>query len=95
MSEFTGVKPAEFDAMTSKHAEAARRLEELARALHGELRRAGLDTSPAARLRQLAGRVTTQAEDLRQRQALVHELQRQKVVFGMFTQRTAATTKSA
>ncbi|GAA3531657.1 hypothetical protein GCM10022419_008330 [Nonomuraea rosea] len=85
MTEFTGVKPAQFDAMAGKHAEAARRLDELARALHGELQSAGLDTSPAARLRQLAGRVTTQAEDLRRRQRLVHELQRQRVTFGTST----------
>ncbi|MFC4112978.1 hypothetical protein [Nonomuraea zeae] len=68
--------------MAGRHAEAARRLDELARSLHGELRSAGLDTSPAARLRQLAGRVTSQAEDLRRRQRLVHELQRQQVTFG-------------
>ncbi|MEV0345321.1 hypothetical protein AB0H88_06125 [Nonomuraea sp. NPDC050680] len=85
MTEFTGVKPAEFDTMASKHTETARQLEELAHALHSELQSAGLDTSPAARLRQLAGRVTTQAEDLRRRQKLVHELQRQKVTFGMST----------
>ncbi|HUR09566.1 MAG TPA: hypothetical protein VM347_44000 [Nonomuraea sp.] len=85
MTEFTGVKQPEFDTMASKHTEAARRLEELAQALHSELQSAGLDTSPAARLRQLAGRVTTQAEDLRRRQKLVHELQRQKVTFGMST----------
>src|SRR4051812_36349981 len=85
MTEFTGVKLAEFDTMASKHTETARRLEELAQALHSELQSAGLDTSPAARLRQLAGRVTAQAEDLRRRQKLVHELQRQKVTFGMST----------
>lgn len=85
MTEFTGVKQTDFDTMASKHTEAARRLEELAQALHSELQSAGLDTSPAARLRQLAGRVTTQAEDLRRRQKLVHELQRQKVTFGMST----------
>ncbi|WP_433439900.1 hypothetical protein [Nonomuraea sp. CA-141351] len=85
MTEFTGVKLPEFDTMTSKHTEAARRLEELAQALHSELQSAGLDSSPAARLRQLAGRVTTQAEDLRRRQKLVHELQRQRVTFGRST----------
>ncbi|TDD21339.1 hypothetical protein [Nonomuraea diastatica] len=85
MTEFTGVKQPDFDTMTSKHIEAARRLEELAQALHSELRSAGLDTSPAAQLRQLAGRVTTQAEDLRRRQKLVHELQRQKITFGRST----------
>ncbi|MER6944940.1 hypothetical protein ABT294_13030 [Nonomuraea sp. NPDC000554] len=85
MTEFTGVKQAEFDTMASKHTEAARRLEELAQTLHTELQSAGLDPSPAARLRQLAGRITTQAEDLRRRQKLVHELQRQKVTFGRST----------
>lgn len=82
MSGFTGVKPAEFDTMTRKHTEAAGRLEELSQALHRELTTAGLDTTPALRLRELAARVTKQAEDLRRRQKLVHELQRQKVTFG-------------
>jgi hypothetical protein len=85
MTEFSGVKQPEFDTMTGRHAQAAQQLEELARRLHGELQGAGLDTSPAARLRELAGRVTTQAEDLRRRQKLVHELQRQKVSFGTST----------
>ncbi|NRQ35620.1 hypothetical protein HII36_27855 [Nonomuraea sp. NN258] len=83
MSEFTGVKQPEFDTMTSKHTEAARRLEELAQSLHRELQSAGLDTSPAARLRQLAARITGQADDLRRRQKMVHELQQKKVIFGM------------
>ena len=64
MTDFTGVA-ASFDKMASKHTQAARRLEELAQALHRELQSAGLDTSLAARFRELAGRVTTQAEDLR------------------------------
>ncbi|MGN9781796.1 hypothetical protein ACTMTF_10235 [Nonomuraea sp. ZG12] len=85
MTEFSGVKQPEFDTMTGRHAQAARQLEELARRLHGELQGAGLDTSPATRLRELAGRVTTQAEDLRRRQKLVRELQRQKVSFGTST----------
>ncbi|MEV4220978.1 hypothetical protein [Nonomuraea sp. NPDC049725] len=85
MSGFTGVKPAQFDAMTSAHTQAARRLEQLAQALHRELHAAGLDTTPATRLRDLATRVTTQAGDLRRRQRLVHELQRQKVTFGTST----------
>ncbi|MGW0806713.1 hypothetical protein [Nonomuraea sp. NPDC002799] len=85
MTEFTGIKQPEFDTMATKHTEAARKLDELAQALHGELQSAGLDTSPAARLRQLAGRVTAQAEDLRRRQKLVHELQRQKITFGSST----------
>lgn len=85
MSDFSGVKQPEFDTMTSKHTQTASQLQELAQALHKELQSAGLDAAPAARLRQLAGRVTTQAEDLRRRQKLVHELQRQKVTFGRST----------
>lgn len=85
MSGFSGVKQAEFDTMTTKHTQAAGQLEELAQKLHRELQGAGLDTAPAARLRKLAGRITTQAEDLRRRQKLAHELQRQKVTFGRST----------
>ncbi|MEW9548024.1 hypothetical protein [Nonomuraea sp. NPDC050783] len=82
MTEFAGVRQPEFDMMAARHAEAARRLEELARALHGELCGAGLDTSPAVLLHALAGRVTAQADDLRRRQRLVRELQQQKITFG-------------
>ncbi|MFG1943697.1 hypothetical protein [Nonomuraea sp. NPDC048826] len=85
MSGFSGVKQVEFDTMTSKHTQAAGQLAELAQKLHRELQGAGLDTAPAARLRELAQRVTKQAEDLRRRQKLVHELQRQKVTFGRST----------
>ncbi len=79
MTDFSGVKQPDFDTMAGKHTQAAGRLAELAQSLHRELQGAGLDTSLAARLRELAGRITTQAEDLRRRQQLVHELQRQRV----------------
>ncbi|MFI7451329.1 hypothetical protein ACIBQX_27790 [Nonomuraea sp. NPDC049714] len=85
MTDFSGVKQPDFDTMAGKHTQAAGQLAELAQALHCELQGAGLDTSLAARLRELAGRVTTQAEDLRRRQKLVHELRRQKVSFGTST----------
>ncbi|WP_327102495.1 hypothetical protein [Nonomuraea glycinis] len=85
MTDFSGVKQPDFDTMAGKHTQAAGRLAELAQSLHRELQGAGLDTSLAARLRELAGRVTTQAEDLRRRQQLVHELQRQKVSIGTST----------
>ncbi|MET8001159.1 hypothetical protein [Nonomuraea glycinis] len=85
MTDFSGVKQPDFDTMAGKHTQAAGRLAELAQSLHRELQGAGLDTSLAARLRELAGRITTQAEDLRRRQQLVHELQRQKVSIGMST----------
>ncbi|MEV5407469.1 hypothetical protein AB0K60_01345 [Thermopolyspora sp. NPDC052614] len=82
-SDFTGVKLPEFDVMAAKHTQAADRLEELARALHRELQGAGLDTTPAARIRELAAQVGRQAEDLRRRQVLIQEMQREKVAFGL------------
>ncbi|OUC91530.1 hypothetical protein [Streptosporangium minutum] len=84
-SGFTGVKQPEFDTMAGKHTQAAGRLEQLAEALYGELQSAGVDTSPALRLRELAGRVGKQADDLRRRQALIREMEQQKVSFGTST----------
>ncbi|MFI6796732.1 hypothetical protein [Streptosporangium canum] len=84
-SGFTGVKQPEFDTMAGKHTQAAGRLEQLAQALYGELQSAGVDTSPALRLRELAGRVGKQADDLRRRQALIREMEQQKVGFGTST----------
>ncbi|MBG0816009.1 hypothetical protein [Planomonospora sp. ID82291] len=83
--QFTGVRQPEFDTMTGRHAQAAERLERLAQALYGELRGAGLDTSPAVRLRELSRRVATQAEDLRRRQDLIRKMEQQKVGLGMNT----------
>ncbi|WP_067171348.1 hypothetical protein [Microtetraspora niveoalba] len=82
---FTGVKQPDFDTMTAGHTRAAGQLDRLAQALYGELQGAGLDTGPALRLRDLARRVGTQAEDLRRRQAMVHEMERQQVAFGVCT----------
>ncbi|MET9063992.1 hypothetical protein ACWDR1_00400 [Streptosporangium sandarakinum] len=84
-ADFTGVKQPEFDTMAGKHTQAAGQLERLAQSLYGELQGAGLDTAPALRLRELAGRVGKQAEDLRRRQALVREMEKQDVVFGTST----------
>lgn len=82
---FTGVKPVAFDLMTSRHAQAADRLEELAQMLHGELRNVGADPTPALRIRELAGQVGRQAEDLRRRQQLIRQLQQEKITFGFST----------
>ncbi|WP_066939638.1 hypothetical protein [Microtetraspora fusca] len=82
---FTGVKQPDFDTMTAGHTRAAGQLDRLAQALYGELQGAGLDTGPALRLRDLARRVGTQAEDLRRRQAMIQEMERQRVAFGTCT----------
>lgn len=84
-AEFSGVRQPEFDTMTGRHTQAAGRIEQLAESLYGELRGAGLDTAPALRLRELAGRVGKQAEDLRRRQALIREMEQQKISFGTST----------
>lgn len=79
---FTGVKQPAFDMLVSKHSSAGSQLDVLAARLWAELNLAGLDTSPAIRIREIAKRVNTQAEDLRRRQRLVHEMVRQGVSFG-------------
>ena len=83
--DFCGVKRPEFDTMTAKHTAAASQLDQLAQRLYGELSQAGLDVTPATRMRELAHRVRLQAEDLRRRQRLITELERQKIVFGACT----------
>ncbi|MET8333477.1 hypothetical protein [Streptosporangium canum] len=84
-AEFSGVRQPEFDTMAGRHTQAAGRIEQLAESLYGELHGAGLDTAPALRLRELAGRVGKQAEDLRRRQALIREMEQQKISFGTST----------
>lgn len=78
---FAGVRQPEFDTLTGKHTQAAGRLEQLAQSLYGELQGAGLDTAPALRIRELAGRVGKQAADLRRRQTLIRELERERISF--------------
>lgn len=80
---FTGVRQPSFDSLVTKHSSAGSQLESLASTLWTELSKAGLDTSPAVRIREIARRVSTQAEDLRRRQRLVHEMVRQKAGFGI------------
>jgi hypothetical protein len=80
---FTGVKQPEFDTLVSKHSSAGSQLDSLASILWAELHKAGLDTSPAMGVREIAKRVNTQAEDLRRRQRLVHEMVRQGVSLGL------------
>ncbi|MFG1701376.1 hypothetical protein [Nonomuraea sp. NPDC049309] len=87
--DFSGVKQPEFDLMTARHASAAERLASLAGLLYGELSRAGLDTSAASRIKAIAERAERQAADLRRRQQLARDLEKEKVVFG--TRTTAGT----
>jgi hypothetical protein len=83
--DFVGVKQAAFDTMAGRHSRAASQLDQLAQALWAELNKAQLDTSPALRIRDMAGRVRKQAADLQRRQRLVHEMERQKITFGFKT----------
>ncbi|MDN3352635.1 hypothetical protein [Actinomadura sp. DC4] len=78
---FVGVRQPTFDAMVGRHTRAAAQIDQLAQALWAELNRVQLDTSPAIRLRAMAGRLRAQATDLQRRQRLVHEMERQKIDF--------------
>ncbi|MEV0312308.1 hypothetical protein [Nonomuraea fuscirosea] len=79
---FSGVKLPEFDTLVNRHTAAARQMEELASRLYGELTSAGLDTTPAERIRKLAAQVGQEAEDLRNRQRIVREIERNKITLG-------------
>ncbi|MFB9834859.1 hypothetical protein [Actinoallomurus acaciae] len=75
-ASFVGVRQPAFDAMVSGHVRAAAQIDRLAQALWAELNSAQLDTSPAIRIREVAGRLREQATDLQRRQRLVHEMER-------------------
>ncbi|MEV5498739.1 hypothetical protein AB0M50_25395 [Nonomuraea fuscirosea] len=79
---FSGVKLPEFDTLVARHTAVARQMEELASQLYGELTSAGLDTTPAERIRKLAAQVGQEAEDLRKRQRIVREIERHKITLG-------------
>ncbi|MFG1947757.1 hypothetical protein [Nonomuraea sp. NPDC048826] len=72
----------EFDTLVTRHTAAATQMEELASRLYRELTSAGLDTTPAERIRKLAAQVEQEAEDLRKRQRIVREMERHKIAFG-------------
>jgi hypothetical protein len=78
---FSGVKLPEFDTLVTRHTAAAMQMQELASLLYGELTSAGLDASPAERIRKLAAQVGQEAEDLRRRQHIVREMERHKISF--------------
>ncbi|GAA3112748.1 hypothetical protein [Nonomuraea salmonea] len=79
---YSGVKLPEFDTLVARHTAAATQMEELAARLYQELTGAGLDTTPAERIRKLAAQVGQEAEDLRKRQRIVREMERHKIAFG-------------
>ncbi|TXK33925.1 hypothetical protein [Nonomuraea sp. C10] len=79
---FSGVKLPEFDMLVTRHTAAAAQMEKLASLLYGELTSAGLDTTPAERIRKLATQVGQEADDLRKRQRIVREIERHKITLG-------------
>lgn len=83
--DFVGVTQPAFDAMVDGHARAAAQIDQLAQALWAELNKANVDPSPAIRIRDVAARLREQAADLQRRRRLVHEMERQKINFGLCT----------
>lgn len=83
--DFVGVTQPTFDAMVDGHTRAVERIGRLAQVLWGELTKANLDPSPAIRIRDMTARLREQSADLRRRQRLVHEMERQKINFGLCT----------
>ncbi|MFF4625815.1 hypothetical protein, partial [Nonomuraea jabiensis] len=74
---YSGVKQPEFDTLVTRHTTAALQLEGLATVLYGELTAAGLNTEPALRIRAMAKEVSAEVEDLRRRQRVIHEMERE------------------
>jgi hypothetical protein len=72
---FTGVRQPAFDYLVSSQARAAPVLDRLAGDLWSQLRRLGVDTSPALRIRALATVTRGQAADLRNRQEKLRPLE--------------------
>ncbi|MBO2450499.1 hypothetical protein J4573_25580 [Actinomadura barringtoniae] len=74
-----GVKLREFEQMTQDMSRAGPQLEELAAQLWQALSGAGVSTGPAMEIKRIAGWARDAASDLRRRNALVHDLDRQKL----------------
>lgn len=77
MTGGAGMKQPAFDAMVARYANVCERIEQLARMLESELDRGRLPASPVVRLRDLAGRMHAEADDLRCRQSILHMVQRE------------------
>ncbi|TDD93723.1 hypothetical protein, partial [Actinomadura rubrisoli] len=76
-----GVKLAQFEHMTQQMTQAAPRLEQLADELWQALNGAGVSTAPAMEIKRIAAWAGQAASDLRRRNLLVHDLDRQKLAF--------------
>ncbi|MEU8346797.1 hypothetical protein AB0C74_34315 [Spirillospora sp. NPDC048832] len=76
-----GVKLAEFEAMTRQLTQAAPKLAELADELWQALHAAQVSTAPAMEIKRIAAWADRAASDLRRRNRLAHDLDRQKLAF--------------
>ncbi|MFL6141164.1 MAG: hypothetical protein ACJ72N_04720 [Labedaea sp.] len=74
--QFSGVKQPVFDNLVSNQSKAVGLLDQLAHDLWAQLNVIGVDTSPALRIRALAGRMGERLLDLRVRQTRVHAMER-------------------
>ncbi|MQY07364.1 hypothetical protein [Actinomadura macrotermitis] len=80
-----GVRLAEFDRLTRQMTKAGPELADLADQLWQALHGAGVDTGPALRIRRLASWAAEASADLRRRNLLAHDLDRQHPAFGIST----------
>ncbi|MFA1551097.1 Scr1 family TA system antitoxin-like transcriptional regulator [Actinomadura chokoriensis] len=76
-----GVKLAEFEHMTQQMTQAAPKLAELADTLWQALNAAKVSTAPAMEIKRIAAWADQAASDLRRRNQLAHDLDRQKLAF--------------
>ncbi|NKZ05739.1 hypothetical protein [Actinomadura latina] len=76
-----GVKLAEFEHMTRQMTQAAPKLAELADKLWQALNTAQVSTAPAMEIKRIAAWANEAASDLRRRNQLAHDLDRQKLAF--------------
>ncbi|MFB4305908.1 hypothetical protein [Actinomadura sp. GTD37] len=76
-----GVKLAEFEHMTRQMTQAAPKLAELADQLWQALHAAQVSTAPAMEIKRIAAWADQAASDLRRRNQLAHDLDRQKLAF--------------
>lgn len=76
-----GVKLAEFEHMTRQMTQAAPKLAELADKLWQALHAAQVSTAPAMEIKRIAAWADKAASDLRRRNQLAHDLDRQKLAF--------------
>ncbi|KAB2351659.1 hypothetical protein [Actinomadura rudentiformis] len=78
-----GVKLAQFEQMTQDMTKAGPRLAEMADQLWQALNGAGVSTTPAQEIQRIAAWAQEAAADLRRRNTLAHDLDRQKLTFSV------------